>query len=60
MRVIHQPKSALTIWFKERVRQNDGRQKKKSIVALARKLLIAIWKYINDGIVIEGAAVKSV
>ncbi len=59
MWVIHQPQSALTLWFKQRVRQNDGRHKKKSIVALARKLLIAIWKYINDGIVIEGAILKS-
>ncbi len=55
----HQPGSALTAWFKERVRNNGGRLKKPMIVALARKLLVAIWKYVNAGIVIEGAALKA-
>ncbi|MER9546638.1 IS110 family transposase [Mesorhizobium sp. M0437] len=53
--VRHQPQSALTLWFKERVKQNNGRLKKTMIVALARKLLVALWKYINAGVVIEGA-----
>jgi transposase len=57
--VRHQPGSALTIWFKERVKHNGGRLKKQTIVALARKLLIAIWKYVNAGVLIEGAAVKT-
>jgi transposase len=51
----HQPGSTLTVWFKQRVMQNGGRQKKPLIVALARKLLIALWKYVNAGVVIEGA-----
>jgi len=38
---------------------NGGRFKKSTIVALARKLLIAIWKYVNAGVVIEGAALKA-
>jgi transposase len=54
----HQPGSALTAWFRERVRINGGRLKKPMIVALARKLLVAIWKYVNAGIVIEGATLK--
>jgi transposase len=53
--VRHQPRSALTLWFKERVKQNNGRLKKTMIVALARKLLVALWKYVNTGVVIEGA-----
>jgi transposase len=53
--VRHQPTSALTAWFKARVAQNGGRQKKSAIVALARKLLVALWKYISAGIIIEGA-----
>ncbi len=57
--VRHQPGSALTIWFKERVKHNGGRLKKQTIVALARKLLVAIWKYVNAGVLIEGAAVKT-
>ena len=37
----------------ERVKQNGGRLKKPMIVALARKLLIALWKYVTAGVVIE-------
>jgi transposase len=55
----HQPKSALAEWFKERVNSNGGRLKKTLIVALARKLLVALWKYVTAGVVIEGAIVKS-
>ena len=57
--VRHQPESALTAWFKERVAQNGGRQKKSTIVALARKLLVAMWKYVNAGVVIEGAVLTA-
>jgi transposase len=53
--VRHQPDSALTAWFKARVTLDGGRQKKSTIVALARKLLVALWKYVNAGVVIEGA-----
>ena len=53
--VRHQPASALTRWFHERVKRNSGRLRKTMIVALARKLLVALWKYVNSGIVIEGA-----
>src|SRR5262249_8809717 len=49
----HQPQSGLARWFKERVMRNDGRFKKKTIVALARKLLVALWKYVTTGVVIE-------
>lgn len=55
----HQPQSALTLWFKERVLRNGGRLKKSTIVALARKLLIALWKYVTLGVVIEGAVMKA-
>jgi len=50
----HQPKSALARWFNAR----GERGRKGSIVALARKLLIALWKYVTQGVVIEGAAMK--
>jgi transposase len=55
----YQPSSALAQWFHERVRHNDGRLKKPTIVALARKLLIALWKYATAGVVIEGAVMKA-
>ena len=54
----HQPHSALAQWFKERVKRNGGRLRKTTIVALARKLLVALWKYVNAGVVIEGAVMK--
>ena len=57
--VRHQPHSALTQWFEERVRRNGGRLRKTAIVALARKLLAALWKYVTAGVVIEGAAMKT-
>lgn len=56
----HQPDSALSRWFHERVRHNGGRLKKRTIVALARKLLVALWKYVTAGIVMEGAVMKPV
>ena len=54
----HQPHSAVTRWFRERVERNGGRVRKTMIVALARKLLVALWKYVSAGIVIEGAVMK--
>lgn len=55
----YQPDSRLSCWFKERVTQNSGRYKKTMIVALARKLLVALWKYVSAGVVIEGAVLKT-
>ncbi|MGY8711997.1 IS110 family transposase [Bradyrhizobium sp. 18BD] len=52
----HQPQSALTQWFKA----NSQRGRKRTIVALARKLLVALWKYVTAGVVIEGAVMKPV
>lgn len=51
----HQPQSALALWFEDRVKRNSGRLRKPMIVALARKLLVALWKYVAAGVVIEGA-----
>lgn len=55
----HQPSSALSLWFHERVNRNGGRVRKTTIVALARKLLVALWKYATNGVVIEGAVMTS-
>jgi transposase len=56
----HQPNSMLTHWFQDRVTQNGGRFRKVTVVALARKLLVAIWKYATAGVAIEGAIMKQV
>jgi len=54
-----QPGSALSIWFRARVGQVGGRIKKIMIVALARKLLVALWRYVKDGVIPEGAEMKT-
>ena len=55
----HQPESALSRWFHERVERNGGRLRKTLIVAVARKLLVALWKYVTAGVVIEGATMRT-
>jgi transposase len=55
----HQPTSELSLWFRERVKRNGGRGKKTAIVALARKLLVALWKFSSSGVLIEGAMMKA-
>ncbi|URK89450.1 IS110 family transposase (plasmid) [Rhizobium sp. RCAM05350] len=55
----NQPASALSRWFVDRVQSNGGRLKKAAVVALARKLLIALWKFVTAGVVIEGAVMKT-
>jgi transposase len=55
----HQPGSALSIWFRERVGSLKGRIRRIAIVALARKLLVALWRYLETGLVPQGAALKS-
>ena len=55
----HQPDTALARWFHERVQRNGGRLKKPMIVAVARKLLIALWQYATAGVIIEGATMKT-
>jgi transposase len=51
----HQPNSALTHWFHERTTIANGGSKRVVIVALARKLLVSLWKFATTGLVPEGA-----
>jgi transposase len=55
----HQPASELSRWFQARVGQARGRVRRIAIVALARKLLIALWRYASHGVVPEGAVLKA-
>jgi transposase len=55
----HQPGSELTRWFEQRLGQAKGRTKKVLIVALARKLLLALWRYATSGVLPAGAALKA-
>ena len=54
----YQPTSALTRWYAERFGRGSRRLRRIGIVALARKLLIALWRYVETGEVPEGAVVK--
>jgi transposase len=56
--VRYQPTSALTQWFRTRFASAGGRTKRIGIVAVARKLVIALWRYVDQGVVPEGAALK--
>lgn len=55
----HQPGSALAHWFKTRVGDMRGRVRRITIVALARKLIVALWRYLKHGLVPEGAVIKA-
>jgi transposase len=50
-----QPQSKLSKWFNKRFAQGGKRMRRIGIVAVARKLLIALWRYLKDGVVPEGA-----
>ena len=54
----HQPDAVQVRWFRERAGPTGRRMRKVMVVALARKLLIALWRYAIDGIVPEGAVLK--
>lgn len=54
----HQPDSLLSVWFRDRVRELRGRPRRIAIVALARKLLVALWRYLQTGLVPDGAVFK--
>jgi transposase len=54
-----QPESALSRWFTARVGAIKGRVRRIAIVALARKLLVALWRYLETGLVPTGAVLKA-
>jgi transposase len=55
----HQPDSALSRWFRERTANASKRFKRIAIVAMARKLMVALWRYLTTGLVPEGAVFKA-
>jgi transposase len=54
----HQPDSALSRWFRARTAHASKRIKRIAIVALARKLMVALWRYLTTGLIPEGAVMK--
>ncbi len=55
----HQPHSALSQWFRQRTEGQSKRMRCVMIVALARKLAVALWRYLELGLIPEGAIVKT-
>ena len=54
----HQPESELSRWFRARVGELTGRMRRISIVALARKLMVALWRYLETGLIPTGAVLR--
>jgi len=54
-----QPQSALAQWYQQRFGSGSKRLRKIGIVALARKLLVALWRFLETGVVPEGALLKT-
>jgi len=54
----HQPDSALAHEFRRRTANASGRMRRIAIVALARKLMVALWRYLTTGLIPQGAVLK--
>ncbi|MGH7511178.1 MAG: IS110 family transposase [Gemmatimonadales bacterium] len=55
----YQPNSKLSRWFRERFAGGGARMRRVGIVALARRLLVALWRYLEEGVLPEGAELKA-
>jgi transposase len=55
----YQPRSRLSRWYQARFGRGGTRARKVGIVALARKLLIELWRFLEFGVVPEGARLKT-
>jgi transposase len=55
----HQPDSELSRWFRKRVGDQKGRIRRITIVAMTRKLMVALWKYLTTGLVPAGAVLQA-
>jgi transposase len=53
-----QPDSALRVWFRARFGSGSKRLRRIGIVAVARKLLIALWRFLETGVIPAGAVLK--
>src|SRR5262249_59633226 len=55
----YQPQSALSQWFQARFGRGQGRMRRVGIVALARRLFIALWRFVAFGVVPDGARLRA-
>jgi transposase len=56
----YQPESALAQWYRKRFAEGGARLRRVGLVALARKLLVALWHYVEHGVIPEGAIIEKV
>jgi transposase len=56
----YQPESGLSQWFNRRFAGRGARMRRIGIVALARRLAIALWRYLEEGLIPEGATLKPI
>ncbi len=55
----YQPESALSRWYEARFANASKRVRRVGIVAVARKLLVELWRYLETGVIPEGAVLKA-
>jgi len=55
----YQPDSALSKWYAQRFARSAGRSRRVGVVALARRLLIALWRFVEHGVIPQGAKFKA-
>jgi transposase len=56
----YQPGSELARWFARRTQGGGKRGKRVAIVAVARRLMITLWRYLKDGVLPQGALMKQI
>lgn len=56
----NQPRSALSVWYQKRYGDGGSRARRVGTVALARKLLVQLWRYVEQGVVPPGAQLMSI
>jgi transposase len=59
MWLLHQPQSQLATWYETRFARGGQRARKIGIVAVARRLMIDLWRYLEAGVIPEGAVLKA-
>lgn len=59
-RLRYQPQSQLSQWCRRRFAEKAGRSRKVGVVAPARKLAVALWRFLEHGLVPEGARLKAI
>ena len=55
----YQPESALSVWFRERFGSGGKRLRRIGMVAVVRQLLMALWRFLKNGVIPEGAVFKA-